>query len=454
MKNKSIELTKAQRKKTVRYLAMKILVDVEQNQAYVNLKLDAVLKEVPLSTIDANLLTEIVYGVTQRRLTLDYLLEPYVKKAIPLWLRTILRLSTFQMIFLDKIPAYAILNEASEITKIKAGQSIVNFVNGVLRNIDRNGKERLSHLMMQPRTKEVVSLRTSLPMWLVTYFDTLYGLEETEKIGYSLLEKPYLSVRAYDVDKAINQLSQTFMCEKSPLAPNGIRIHSGHVAQTSLFLQGDITIQDESSMLVALCGALEESDKVLDACAAPGGKTTHIAHFLNKEKGGIVYALDLYEHKIKLIEENAKRLHVDDVVEAMIKDARDVSSFSDNYFDKVFVDAPCSGLGLMRRKPDIKYSKVFDTISSLSAIQEDILESVFPKVAVGGRLIYSTCTVTLEENEKRMAQFLKTHTNFERVPLYDLKLPKECYTEYGEISILPHMFGTDGFYICCLKRIK
>lgn len=454
MENKQ-KLTKSQRKKTVRYLAMKILVDVEQNGSYVNQQLSHILDSNELAVKDANLLTEIVYGVTQRRLTLDYVIEPYIKKTIPIWLRTVLRIAAFQMLYLERIPMHAILYEAAEITRIKAGQAVVNFVNAVLRNVQKHGQERLQALHDGPDTDESVSIMTSLPMWLMLYFLKRLSLEEVKALGLSLLEKPALSVRAYERDAVLNSLSQQYQCEKGMLSPFAIRVLSGQVAQTELFKNGTLTIQDETSMLVAPAGQLKPSDVVLDACAAPGGKTTHIAHYLKKDQGGKVYALDIHEHKQQLIRDNATRLHVNDVIETQTLDARSVhQQFPEEFFDVAFVDAPCSGLGLMRRKPDIKYTKILDTVNQLVEIQSDILESVAPCIKYNGKLVYSTCTLTQEENEQTIQRFIKAHPEFSVTSLEWMGLPKNCYNHNGAIEIFPNMYHTDGFFICTLEKKK
>ncbi|MBF0780654.1 MULTISPECIES: 16S rRNA (cytosine(967)-C(5))-methyltransferase RsmB [unclassified Granulicatella] len=446
------KLSKSQRKQTPRYLAMKLLVDIEQQSAYSNVLLSKTLEKNQLNTKDANLLTELVYGVTQRRLTLDYVINPFVKKDVPLWVRTILRLSAFQLLYLDRIPAYAVLNEASELTRLKAGQSLVNFVNGVLRNVQRHAKKNLDILHNQPVTIESVSTLVSMPEWLIRLLMSQMTLEDVKTLGLSLLEKPSMSVRSYQRNEDMQTLSETFSCQKSELSPLGIKVSSGNVARTELFKQGNITIQDESSMLVAPSARLQKHFCVLDACAGPGGKTTHIAHYLDAQQGGKVYALDVYEHKLQRIVENAKRLHVHDRVEPVLLDARQVNEhFKQNYFDVAFVDAPCSGLGLMRRKPDIKYAKLENTITALTTIQSDILQSVAPCVKPNGLLMYSTCTIASDENAGTVHRFLEKHPEFYIESLEWLGLPKECYVN-GAISLLPHVYHTDGFYICALRK--
>jgi len=213
-----------------------------------------------------------------------------------------------------------------------------------------------------------------------------------------------------------------------------------------------MTIQDESSMLVAPVMQIEAEHQVLDACAAPGGKTTHIATFLDQEKGGRVTALDIHAHKVKLIEENAARLHVEDVVWAEKMDAREASErFEAETFDRILVDAPCSGLGLIRRKPDIKFSKKEQDFANLPNIQLAILESVAPTLKKDGILVYSTCTILDQENKEVVDTFLAKHPEFEKIT------PKVNHYVQSEIqedllTIYPHTFHTDGFFISCLRK--
>lgn len=449
--NKSVQRSKTEKKKSVRYLAMHILNAVEQEGAYVNLKLSQVLSDVVLSQEDSNLLTEIVYGVTQRRITLDAIIDQYVHKRMPLWVRNVLRVAAFQLIFLDRIPDYAILSQASEIVHMKANAQMVAFVRGVIHSIAREGKQFYDDLMALEPTVERLAIQYSAPVWLVNYFVKHRGFEQAAQLFESLLSKPYIAVRTNGSREVMSQLSEQFVTQPSPLVPSfGVRVLSGQVAKSTLFESGQLTIQDETSMLVALAGELAVDDVVLDACAAPGGKTTHIAQFVTE---GSVTALDVHEHKLALIRENATRLHVCDRVHPQLLDARMVHQMFDaESFDKVFVDAPCSGLGLMRRKPDIKYTKLLDGIHDLSVIQRDILDSADAVLKVGGRLIYSTCTLTKTENQEMVQQFLQTHENYEIIPLHFLDLPKECYTKEGFVEIFPHYYNTDGFFIAVLQK--
>ena len=225
-------------------------------------------------------------------------------------------------------------------------------------------------------------------------------------------------------------------------------MEEGNVFLSKAFEQGIVTIQDEASSLVAQVANLQPTNKVLDTCAAPGGKTTHIASYLNPSKGGRVDALDLYEHKLKKIQENAKRLKVDDCISMRVLDARNAQeAYPTESFDAVFVDAPCSGLGLVRRKPDIKYTKSLKDLKSLEKIQLDILISASKMVKSKGSLVYSTCTINKAENRELVNQFLEENPAFEIEPI-----GKWIHKDTEDITILPSDFNSDGFYICKLVK--
>lgn len=441
---------------TPRYIAMEVLENIETRKSFSNIELDQALKKHKLILKDTGLITELVYGVTQRKYTLDYYLEPYIRKPEELegWVRQLLRLSVYQLVYLDKVPAHAILNEAVEISKEKGHSGTSGFVNAVLRNIQRDGIRTFDKIK-NPIKK--LSIEYSVPEWLVEKYTKELGEEEARKLFSSLLHTSKASLR---VNTNINTVEE---CEdilhkkgltvsKSSLSPVGLVGDSGHFAASALFKRGGITIQDETSMLVAPALQVQENHLVLDACAAPGGKTTHIAAYLSEEAGGKVIALDLHEKKLRFVETNAKRLHVEKVIETRAMDARNVrKEYASETFDRILVDAPCSGLGLMRRKPDIKYTKTEEDILSLSQIQKDILDSVSESLKVNGLLVYSTCTITHEENEDVITHFLNTHPEFE---LHEVSAPKldSKSVKNKVVKIYPHDYQTDGFFIACLKK--
>lgn len=441
---------------SVRYAALEVLERVEKGGAYSNLLINEWNQKGKLNEKDSRLLTEMVYGTISRQLLLDFYLENFIKNAkkVEQWVRLLLRLSLYQMLFLDKVPTHAILNEAVEIAKARGNIGTSKFVNGVLRNIQRQGVAEISEIS-DPAKRLAIEL--SMPEWLVEKFIRQIGEEETRRLGLSLFTPSHVSARVdlrkISREEAIAVLQKEGIEARiSEVSPYGIIAEKGFLAGSSLFKKGVLTIQDESSMLVAPALQIEPHHKVLDACAAPGGKTTHIATFLEKAAGGQVVALDIHQHKVQLIEENAQRLGVEDVVWGEKMDARQVrENFPAESFDRILVDAPCSGLGLMRRKPDIKYHKKPEDFQQLPKIQLAILESVAVVLKQEGILVYSTCTVTEEENQQVVAAFLEKHPEFEQLPVAANELVSQNLHE-KMLTIYPQEFMTDGFFISCLRK--
>lgn len=439
-----------------RFTALELLVQVSEKQAYSNLLVNDSIKKHKLSVKDAGLMTEIVYGTIGRRMTLEYYLAPFISKTkkVDNWVKQLLLLSLYQMEYLDKVPEYSIFNDAVEIAKVKGNVGIGKFVNGVLRTIQRTGIRPTSEIKDD---MERLSVEASMPIWLVEKLVSDIGYDETQVLGQSLLEPSRVSGRVMTnqmpVSEVVERLSyEGIKARQSMVSDCGVVAEKGFLAGSEVFKEGMMTIQDESSMLVAPSMQIEPQHHVLDACAAPGGKTTHIATYLDASKGGVVTALDIHKHKLKLVQENADRLGVSDVVKPLLMDARQVESdYEDNSFDRILIDAPCSGLGLLRRKPDIKYSKKPEDFMNLQKIQLEILESVITKVKVWGIITYSTCTITSEENRHVIETFLDRHPNFELIDLeVGMKVPKSY--ENKMLQLYPHQYQTDGFFISCLRR--
>lgn len=444
-------------KNNPRFAALELLVKVSEQQSYSNLLVDQVIRDGDLTPQDARLMTEIVYGTLSRQLTLDYFLAPFVKKAKKLdnWVRQLLRLTLYQMVYLDRVPDHGSVNEAVEIAKIKGNAGIGKFVNGVLRTIQRQGVPAIESI---ENPIERLSIEVSLPVWLVEKLCEQIGEKETRELGLSLLEPSSVSARVtareLTREEVLEQLKTAgYDVQASEVSPFGIVGSKGFLAGSEMFRSGQLTIQDESSMLVAPSMQIEPQHQVLDACAAPGGKTTHIAQYLDATQGGQVTALDIHAHKVKLIDQNAKRMNVTDVVKTQKMDAREVKTvFSDASFDRILVDAPCSGLGLLRRKPDIRYHKRPEDFERLPSIQLEILESVSQKVKEWGIITYSTCTILSEENEEVVRLFLERNPNFKAIPVEGTDFVND-HSDYG-VTLYPHHFNTDGFFISCLQRIS
>ena len=431
---------------TARNLALAVLEDVFVNQAYSNIALNKHLKGSQLSAADKGLVTEIVYGTVARKLTLEWYLSHFIEDRDKLdnWLYILLLMSAYQVRYLDKVPDHAVVNEAVELAKARKKGS-EKLVNAVLRRILREGWPDVDSIK---RKNKRDSIAYSLPVWLVSKLKEEYGEERAQAIFESLLVRNKASIRVTDLSRK-EEIKAVLEASDSPLAASGLVKEQGHFAGYDLFLEGAITIQDESSQLVAPILDLQGDEQVLDACAAPGGKTAHMASYLTSGK---VVALDLYDHKLDLIQENAQRLGVADRVQTQKLDARKVHEFFEkDSFDKILVDAPCSGIGLLRRKPDIKYNKETADFASLQQIQLEILGSVCQTLRKGGIITYSTCTIVSEENFHVVEAFLESHPEFEQV-----KLEHECkdILKDGCILITPELYGSDGFFISQFRKIS
>lgn len=435
----------------VRIQSVKIIYQVRYQQGYSNL----LIQNSKVKDIDRNLLAEIVYGTLSDYDGLMYQLSPFIKgKKVDDWVEILLLTAIFQMTQLDKIPTRAVIYESVEIAKKVGNKGIANFVNGVLRNISRKGVRKVDDIKDINRKLQI---KSSMPQWLINDLIESYGQSEVEKMIESLKQPSHVSSRITDLsisnEKMIEQLKdEGFDVRQSEVSPCGIVGEKGFLAGSQKFLEGKLTIQDESSMLVAPALDIKPDHLVLDACSAPGGKTTHIASYLDANQGGKVIALDIHQHKLDLVEQNVRRMNLENVVETKQLDARDAyKEFDNQSFDRILVDAPCSGLGIIRRKPEIKFNKTKKDIENLNKIQLEILESLVPLLKPGGKIIYSTCTIVPEENYLLIEKFLKNHPEFGKIKVNGLeRLEKANYKD--TCVLLPHMYHTDGFFISCLQK--
>lgn len=450
-------MNKKELRQSSRYLAVEILEKIELEDAYSNLLLRKVIEDNDLIKEDTNLLTELVYGVLQRKLTLDYQLEPFIgkQKKLKNWVKQLLRISLYQMEYLERVPAHAIVNEAVNIARLRGHKGIAGLVNAVLRNIQRQGVRDFAEIK---DVKQRLSVQYSLPVWLVEEFIEDLGVEEAEKLAASFSERPKLSLRVntdrISREEAIDSLkAEGYESVKSEISPYGIIALNGIPADSALFNEGLISVQDESSMLVAPALNVAPDHFVLDACAAPGGKAMHIAaNFLDVEQDGKIVALDIHQHKMNLINHNARRQGVKNIVESIQLDARKVlDKFEENTFDRILIDAPCSGLGLIRRRPEIRYNKTKKDIKNLQKLQIEIINEASKALKTGGELIYSTCTLTKSENQDVIKAFLANNDGFTQI---NVELPNDqlAIQEDGSITIYPHQYGTDGFFISRFKK--
>lgn len=420
-------------KKNARQIALEVLNDIFGNDAYANISLDRHLRDNVIEEIDKPFITALVYGVVSKKDLLEWYSRPFLKKAPKPWVQMLLNMTIYQIQFMDKVPTSAAVDEAVKIAKIQDGQSTANFVNAVMRSFMRS-----EHKDEEPKTWEI---KYSMPKLLLDKMVKQFGGKRTGAILESLETPSHVSLRV--IDKTV-EIAGT---RPSELTDTAVIADSGNFAAKQDFLAGKYTIQDESSQLVAPQLELQGDEIVLDACAAPGGKTTHMSSYLTT---GHITALDLYDHKLKLIEDNAQRQGVADKITTEKMDATEIyENFGAEKFDRILVDAPCSGIGLIRRKPDIRYRKESSDFSNLHDIQLKILDSASKSLKKNGIMVYSTCTIFDEENFDVIKAFLASHEDFEQVTISHEK--NDIITD-GCIFLTPEMYHTDGFFVAKFRK--
>lgn len=439
-----------------RKIAAKIIYDIETNGAYTNIALAKTFEQTDgLSSVEKRLISEFVHGVTERRITLDYIISQFssikLTKIAPKVLNA-LRLGVYQLLYMDKIPESAAVNESVKIAKSVGGQKSGGFVNAILRNILRNKDD----IKYPPSGNEYLSVYYSYPIEIIDMFLDEFEYDFVEEMleSFNKRSKLYLrcNITKTTPEKLVSDLNDNGIKAEiynNPLFPQLDYIVSvekiGDMERLPSYRNGDFYIQDIASALVTEVLNPQSGDVVIDMCAAPGGKTTHIAEKMNNK--GKVYAFDIYEHKIKLIGENADRLGLD-ICEPKIQDATLVNDDYINMADCVLVDAPCSGIGIIGKKPDIKYQRKPSDVNELSEIGYKILCNAAKYVKSGGTLVYSTCTVMKRENEDNINKFLdEFNDEFYLEPITTINKPNNGY-----ITLYPHIDGTDGFFMCRLKK--
>ena len=415
-----------------RECALKVLYEIEYDGAFSNLALKNALGT-NMAANDRAFVTALVYGVTDKKITLDYIISAHSKiklKKISKYILIILRMGIYQLKFMDKIPESAAVNESVKLAKRYGHGASVGFVNGVLRNAAKNE-------IQYPTDKtEYLSVKYSFPLELCEKWVNGFGYDFTENMLMAFSEPPKLTIRANTLkttpDELLNLLVEKGI--KAKITDNYLTANGFDIAHDELYINGFYTVQDAAAMAASRVLSPNAGETVIDMCAAPGGKTTHMAEIM--ENKGKIYAFDVHEHKIDLIKKNAARLGIE-IIDARIGDGCEFDVQYAEYADKILCDVPCSGLGIIRRKPEIKYAR--ENTEELPLIQRKILNNAAKYLKKGGEMVYSTCTIEKEENEHVTGGFLKYNPNFERV---------------YEKTFYPHIDGTDGFYICKMKRNK
>ena len=437
-----------------RELALQTLTDILIDGAYSNHALSEQIEKNELTVQDKNFMTELVYGTLQHEQLLNFYVTPFFNGKVKAWVRILIQMTLYQMLFLDSVPEHAAISEAVKIAKKRGGQFNGKLVNAILRELTRTPLPSLDTIKDEA---ERLAVETSHPLWLIKLWSKQFGWEKTIQMARANNERVNVTIRVNGVRGTREELKQKLesegiTCEYGNLSQDALVILKGNVIKTKDFEQGWFYVQDESSMLVARALKPKHHSKVLDTCSAPGGKTTHVAELMRQT--GTVYAHDVYEHKIKLIEDNVKRLGLTNVV-ATFQDATTLNErYESDSFDAVLVDAPCSGLGILRRHPEVKITKQPSDLDEIMMIQKKILNTVAPLVKVGGTLVYSTCTVNRKENDKMVEQFLAQHPEYELDPTLVNRLPEVLHeqTKNGMVQLFPGDYQTDGFFIACLKR--
>ena len=438
-----------------RQIALDILVDVNKNKAYSNIAINRRFKATKIEIVDRKLITELVYGVIENLIYLDHIIKTLSKiriKKLNVSVLNILRMGLYQIIFLDKIPVFAAVNESVNLTK-KNDHKSAGFVNGILRNYTRNMND-ISIPSLETDPVNHLSIVYSHPNWLVDKWLRQFGQEKTILLLKANNEKPPLTIRVNTLKTSKNHLKNILIDENLEISDGlymdeAIHINNvGSIEELDSFQQGLFQVQDESSMMVARILDPQKGDAVIDVCAAPGGKTTHIAQLM--EDTGYILARDIYDHKLKLINDNAGRLGIH-IIHTQTYDAKELDKDSIEKFDKVLVDAPCTGLGIIRRKPELKYNKTPENLMEIAELQFEILSNSSKYVKKGGILLYSTCTITNEENHGVVERFLYHNKDFE-ISDINAYLPKELNTKGIGLQLYPHLHKTDGFFISKLRK--
>ena len=429
---------------SVKYVTMGLISKVDKG-AYSNIVLNDAFREFFLSPKEKAFMTEIFYGVIRNKKFLDYIIEKYTKDIKKEWIRNLLRISIYQITFMDSDDK-GVVWEATELAK-KYSIAISKFINGTLRNYLRNKDSELKRL----DDEKNYDVLYSIPKWFCDVLEKQYGNENLKQAITSLKKIPYLSVRVNKLKYSEEEFEE-FLKEKDIQIIKKVDtvyyVNSGLIINSEEFKAGKIIAQDASSYLATKNLGVMPNELVLDICAAPGGKTAVLAEEM--KNSGEVIAIDIHQHKIKLIDTNMKKLGID-IVKAIVMDARNVNK-QGRKFDKILVDVPCSGYGVIRKKPEILYSKNRENIEELAKLQLEILNSAADILKDGGELIYSTCTITDEENTNNIKKFLEERKEFKVEKLYIPENVSGDYDNLGGFCINYKEEIMDNFYIIKLKK--
>ncbi|GAB6100688.1 16S rRNA (cytosine(967)-C(5))-methyltransferase RsmB [Halanaerocella petrolearia] len=443
--------------KRARSLALKAIYRINEEEAYSNLVINKLLQESDLDKRDRGLTTQLTYGVTRWRNSLDWIINQFanrkVKKMTP-WVRNALRLGVYQIRFLDRIPNPVACNETVEVAKEYCNRGAIKFINGILRNIIRNLDE-IQYPDLEESPVQHIRYNYSQPQWLVERWRKYYGTEQTVEICKTLNQIPPMIIRTntlrLDREELLSNLEKEGVEAKAvdPVSEAVNLLDYPSIGGLDSFQAGQFIVQGLSSMLTGHLLNPKQGDIIVDLCSAPGGKTTHLAQLM--ENQGQLKAVELHDAKLNLIEENCQRLGIDNV-DYYSADGREISF--DQEVDKVLVDAPCSGLGIMAKKPEIRWQKKPQDLDQLKELQLELLDNASQLVKSGGELLYTVCTFSPEETDEVVNDFLEQHPDF---MIADLKEEAETYglAEYYQdelLKIIPNTTLWEGFFMAKLVK--
>lgn len=437
----------------VRGTAVKVLNRVERTDAYLDKLLDTELRSGDLPDVDKGLLTELVHGVLRWQNKLDWVLNGFshgnfAKSEINV--KNALRVGLYQILFLDRVPQAAAVNEAVEFIKRIRGEKPAGLVNAVLRNIIRN-RDGIRYPDPAQDPVQYLSVVGSHPHWMVKRWCARFGADETEKLLLANNERPHLSLRINKLKNEPASFLRSLQLQQIAFQPSKyldyfVSVKTfPRIGQNELFKSGMFTIQDESAALPCLLLDAKPSDRVLDMCAAPGGKTTHLAEQMKNQ--GEIIAVDKYEVKLTFIKSACERLGLRNV-KLLVADSATIEC---EPFDKVLLDAPCTGLGVLTKKPDLKWKRDITNVLKLSQMQRELLENAARLLKPGGVLVYSTCTTEPEENQDVVKRFLTQHPDFHLEHAAQF-VNKNLTNEEGFIETFPHKHGIDGSFAARLVK--
>ena len=431
--------------KKPRQTAFEILMRVEKDKAFSNKALDNALKKLEYARQDSVFVSALVYGVLERKITLDYQISRFLTKSINRLktdVLTILRMGMYQLLYMDKVPVSAAVNESVKLAKVNRCEYSSGLINALLR------KASDKTIVYPEKTDflEYLSVKYSVEKWIAKLFVDSYGEENAVAVLEDSFGRAPIYIRVNTLKTSKSELKELLSAqgvevEETNMVDNALLINNfDSIYKNELYQKGYFHVQDLASQLCCMALSPQKGEILIDMCSAPGGKSFTSAELMENE--GEIRSYDLYDHKIEVIKSGAERLHID-IINASVRDSS-ILDKSEKLADRVLCDAPCSGLGTIRRKPEIRY-KSFDEISSLPDIQLQILKNAAEYVKINGILVYSTCTLNRDENECVVEKFITENPNFEVVPCLE---HLDCYRDNNMVTLMSHKNSTDGFFVC------